>query len=98
MKKIKNILFIAVDDLRPEINCFGKSKLHTPNLDKIASNGLQFNRAYCQVPVCGPSRISLLTGKRPSIPTGNRWALGSPPTGSQRCRATSKHMDSRRFR
>ena len=81
MKKLKNILFIAVDDLRPEINCFGKSKLHTPNLDKIASNGLQFNRAYCQVPVCGPSRISLLTGKRPSIPTGNRWALGSPSDG-----------------
>ena len=81
MKKPKNILFIAVDDLRPEINCFGKAKLHTPNLDKIASRGLQFNRAYCQVPVCGPSRISLLTGKRPSKPTGNRWGLGSSPAG-----------------
>ncbi len=79
MKKLKNILFIAVDDLRPEINCFGKTKLHTPNLDKLASRGLQCNRAYCQVPVCGPSRLSLLTGKRPNDDTYNRWALGSPP-------------------
>ena len=61
----KNVLFIAVDDLRPEISCFGKTKLHTPNLDWLSSRGLQFNRAYCQIPVCGPSRISLLTGKRP---------------------------------
>ena len=81
MTKRKNILFIAVDDLRPEINCFGKAKLHTPNLDKIASRGLLFNRAFCQVPVCGPSRISLLTGKRPTKPTGNRWGLGSPGNG-----------------
>ncbi len=81
MTKPKNVLFIAVDDLRPEISCFGKAKLQTPNLDKIAARGIQFNRAYCQVPVCGPSRISLLTGKRPSQPTGNRWGLGSPPPG-----------------
>lgn len=78
MTMAKNILFIAVDDLRPEINCFGKTKLHTPNLDWLASRGLQFNRAYCQVPVCGPSRISLLSGKRPTQPTGNSWGLGSP--------------------
>lgn len=78
MSAPKNVLFIAVDDLRPEINCFGKTKLHTPNLDWLSSRSLQFNRAYCQVPVCGPSRISLLTGKRPSHPTGNSWGLGSP--------------------
>ena len=56
---------IAVDDLRPEINCFGKKKLHTPNLDRLAASGLQFDRAYCQIPLCMPSRASLLSGIRP---------------------------------
>jgi len=65
MKHFKNILFIAVDDLRPEINCFGKKKLHTPNMDKLASRGIAFSRAYCQIPVCMPSRASLMSGIRP---------------------------------
>lgn len=66
MQKPPNILFIAIDDLRPEINCFGKKKLVTPNMDRIASRGLLFNRAYCQVPICMPSRASLLSGVRPN--------------------------------
>jgi iduronate 2-sulfatase len=65
MKKYKNILFIAVDDLRPEINCFRKKKLHTPNIDNLAETGALFNKAYCQIPLCMPSRASLLTGFRP---------------------------------
>ncbi|RED47867.1 sulfatase [Seonamhaeicola aphaedonensis] len=64
--KPKNILFIAVDDLRPELNFYGANHIKSPNLDKLASESLVFNRAYCNVPVCGASRASLLTGARPT--------------------------------
>ena len=60
-----NILFIGVDDLRPELGCYGSPVAITPNLDKLASQGLLFNRAYCQQAICGPSRASLMTGMRP---------------------------------
>lgn len=62
---MKHIIFIPVDDLRPEIGCFGKKKLHTPNLDRLAERGLIFDRAYCQFPQCMPSRASVMTGIRP---------------------------------
>ena len=60
-----NILFISVDDLRPELKCYGAEHMVTPNLDRLASQGLRFDRAYCQQAVCLPSRISLFTGMRP---------------------------------
>ncbi|WP_442507460.1 sulfatase [Novipirellula sp. SH528] len=60
-----NILFIAVDDLRPELGCYGSEIAVTPNMDALAKAGLRFNRAYCQQAICGPSRASLLTGTRP---------------------------------
>ncbi|MCL4139595.1 UNVERIFIED_CONTAM: hypothetical protein GTU68_030557 [Idotea baltica] len=60
-----NILFLAIDDLRPEIGAYGSKIAITPNLDKLANNGLMFNRAYCQEPICSPSRASLMTGARP---------------------------------
>lgn len=60
-----NILFIAVDDLRPELGCYGSPIAITPNIDKLASQGLLFNRAYCQQAICSPSRASLMTGARP---------------------------------
>lgn len=60
-----NILFIAVDDLRPELGCYGSEIAKTPNIDKLASEGLLFEKAYCQQAICSPSRASLMTGARP---------------------------------
>ncbi len=61
-----NVLFISVDDLRPQLGCYGQHYMITPNIDRLANEGVLFNRAYCQVPVCGASRASLLTGLRPT--------------------------------
>ena len=60
-----NVLFIAVDDLRTELGCFGASHMHTPNIDRLAAQGMVFRHAYCQQAVCAPSRNSLMTGLRP---------------------------------
>jgi iduronate 2-sulfatase len=60
-----NVLFIAVDDMRPQLNCYGYENIKSPNIDKMAAQGLLFNKAYCQQAVCSPSRTSLLTGYRP---------------------------------
>ena len=63
--KRPNVLFIAVDDLRPELNCYGATHIKSPHLDRLAASGTLFQRAYCQQAVCSPSRTSLLTGLRP---------------------------------
>jgi iduronate 2-sulfatase len=60
-----NVLFIAVDDLRPEGETFGPSPVRTPNVDALARRGTAFTRAYAQQALCSPSRTSLLTGRRP---------------------------------
>ncbi len=68
-----NVLFIAIDDLRPELGCYGVDAIKTPAIDRLASSGVRFERAYCQLAVCNPSRVSVLTGLRPD--TTKVWDL-----------------------
>ena len=71
-----NVLFIAVDDLRPELRCYGNTDIHSPNIDALAARGTIFERSYCQVAVCGASRASLMTGLRPQ--TTRCWNYKMP--------------------
>lgn len=92
-----NVLFIAVDDLRPEMGCYGNTIVKTPNLDRIAARGMVFNRAYCQQAVCSPSRSSLMTGRRPDatkvwdLETHFRVALPDTITLPQHFKANGYH-------
>ena len=61
-KERPHVLLICVDDLRPELNCFGKDYIHSPHIDSLAKQGRAFTRHYVQAPTCGASRYALLTG------------------------------------
>lgn len=81
-----NILFIAVDDLRPELGCYSKDYILSPNIDRLARSSMVFNRNYCQQAVCGPSRASMLTGMWPDIVLwgDNGWKLGEHAAWAKR--------------
>ena len=74
-----NVLFIVSDDLTACLGSYGNEVCQTPNLDRLASEGVQFNKAYCQYPVCGPSRASFMSGLYPKRTKmlGNNYTLGS---------------------
>ncbi len=64
MAPIRNILFVMCDQLRADyLSCYGHPRLHTPHIDALAARGVRFDRAYCQSPICGPSRMSFYTGR-----------------------------------
>lgn len=77
-----NVLFIVADDLRPDLACYGKTDVCSPNIDRLASRGLLLERAYCQVALCNPSRTSFLTGLRPDTTkvydNGGHFRLTTP--------------------
>ena len=104
MSTVRNVLFIMADQLRWDyLSCYGRSPVATPNIDRIAARGIRFDRAYCNSPVCGPSRMSFYTGRTAFshgaswnfVPLpAHEWTLGDylEPTGARVALVGKTHM------
>ena len=75
-----NVLMIAVDDLRPDLGCYGNSIAKTPNIDRPAARGVVLGHAYCQHAGCSPARTSLMTGQGPHVTPARTHTCPSTPT------------------
>lgn len=90
-QKAKNVLFIAVDDLKPLLGCYGDSQILTPNIDKLAQSGTVFLNNQCQQAVCSPSRASLMFGMRPD--KTKIWDLNTPVrTATKDVKSVAEHF------
>ena len=90
-----NVLFIAVDDLRTELGCYGLDYVQSPNMDRLASQGTLFTNHHVQVPTCGASRYSMLTGRSPlnsHVTAGNEILYQGPTALKQESLAAAQSM------